>query len=359
MLTTPILYSQAAFDATEAHTFTFNVVGGDQVTQNKLVITNQATNEVVYQAVQTTYRFEHILPTDTLTNGVYYTAYIVTYDVNGENSANSNSIQFYCYTTPTLIFSNLPIDSVILNSSYNFQATYDQAEGELLNSYTFTLYDAQKLQIATSGVQFVGSTTAPPTVVSYQFAGFADKTNYYIRVNGQTIQGTQIDTGLVAIAVRYVYPSVFSIVELNNNCSGGYVQVKSNLIEINDKSEPDPPTYVDGNTAVDMRTDGDYVEWSDGFELRDDFTASLWGRDFNDNSDIIKMADNNNNTLVVRYLKNEDGTVYADLTVTDGSIVYYIFSPAIAAPSTTDKVQFWIRRIGHQYTIKLANVTTG
>lgn len=357
MLTTPILFSQAAFDATQEHTFTFNIVGGDQVTQNKLVITNQSTNEIVYQAVQTTYKFEHILPANTLTNGVYYAAYLITYDAAGDNSANSNSIQFYCYTTPSLVFSNLPTDSIILNSSYNFQATYSQTEGELLNSYTFTLYDAQKIQVATSGIQYVGTTTAPPTTISHQFAGFADKTNYYIRVNGQTIQGTQIDTGLVSIAVRYVYPSVFSIVELNNNCTGGYVQVKSNLIEINDRSNPDSPTYVDNNTAVDMRKDGDYVEWYDGFELRGDFTASLWGRDFNKNSDIIKMSTTTTTTtLVVGYRTNEDGTVYADLTVTNGTVVYYIYSASITAPTATDKVQFWFRRIGYQYTIKLAIV---
>ena len=123
MLTTPILYSQAAFDATQAHTFTFNVVGGEQVTQNKLVITNQSTSEIVYQAVQTTYKFEHILPANTLTNGVYYSAYIVTYNANGTASAQSNSIQFYCYSTPSFAFSNLPINNIITNSSYNFQVT--------------------------------------------------------------------------------------------------------------------------------------------------------------------------------------------------------------------------------------------
>lgn len=358
MLTTPILYSQAAFDATQAHTFTFNVVGGEQVIQNKLVITNQSTSEIVYQAVQTTYKFEHILPANTLINGVYYSAYIITYDANGTASAQSNSIQFYCYSTPSFTFSNLPINNTITNSSYNFQVTYNQAEGELLNSYVFTLYDAQRIQIATSGVQYVGSTTAPPTIISYQFTGFIDKTSYYIRAIGQTAQGAQVDTGLIAISIIYTVPSLFSIIELSNNCSGGYVLVKSNLIEIGAKSNPTPPIYIDNNTAVDVRNNGQYIEWNSGFELNDDFTASLWGRDFNENSNIITMTDDLGNNIIIRYRTNENNTVYADATVTNGDVIYYVYSDSISAPTTTDKIQIWLRRIGYQYSIKLANVTT-
>lgn len=358
MLTTPILYSQAAFDATQAHTFTFNVVGGEQVTQNKLVITNQSTSEIVYQVVQTTYKFEHILPANALINGVYYSAYIITYDANGTASAQSNSIQFYCYSEPSFVFSNLPANSIIANSSYDFQVTYSQAEGELLNSYMFTLYDAQRIQIATSGTQYVGSTTTPPTTISYQFTGFVDRTNYYIRAIGQTAQGTQVDTGLVAISILYTVPSLFSIVELNNNCSGGYVIIKSNLVEIGSESNPDPPNYTNDNMAVDVRGSGQYIEWSSGFELNGDFTASLWGRDFNENSNIITMTDDLENNIIIRYRTNENNTVYADATVTNGDVMYYVYSDAIATSITTDKIQIWLRRIGNQYTIKLANVTT-
>lgn len=357
MLTTPILYSQAAFDATQAHTFTFNVVGGEQVTQNKLVITNQSTNEIVYQAVQTTYKFEHILPANTLTNGVYYSAYVITYNSNGENSSASNSIQFYCYSQPSFVFSNLPINNTVTNSSYSFQATYDQDEGEVLNSYSFILYDAQRIQIATSGVQYITATTVP-TNISYQFTGFADKTNYYIRATGQTAQGTQVDTGLISISVIYTAPSLFSIIELSNNCSGGYVLVKSNLVEIGSKSNPTPPIYTDNNTAVDARASGRYVQWDSGFELNGDFTASLWGRAFNKNSDIITMIDDLGNNIVIRYRTNSNGSVYADTTVTNGDVIYYIYSDSISVPADSNKAQFWLRRIGYQYTIKLAVIET-
>lgn len=356
-LTTPILYSQVAFDATNAQNFVFNVIGGDQVVQNRLVIINQSTSTVIYNQVQTTYSFVHTLPANILTNGVYYSAYIITYDANGNASAQSNSIQFFCYSTPSLQFTNLPTGNVISNSSFTFEATYTQTEGELLDTYSFTLYNSAQIQISTSGIKYVGSSVVPPTVVNYAFSGFADQTSYYIRVSGQTVQGTLIDTGLIQINVSYVKPNLFSIVELTNNCEGGYVNIKSNLIQINASSNPSPPIYVDDDTAVDARVSGRYVEWDSGFNIGTDFTASLWGRDFNENSDIITMIDDEGNNVVIRYRTNADGTVYADATVTNGTIIYYIFSPSITAPTATQQIQFWFRRIGYQYEIKLEIVS--
>ena len=47
-LTKPILYSTVAFDASDAHRFTFNVVSGDQVVKNKLTIVNQLTFRIIH-----------------------------------------------------------------------------------------------------------------------------------------------------------------------------------------------------------------------------------------------------------------------------------------------------------------------
>ena len=42
-LTRPSLYTIAAFDASQAQTFRFNVIGGDTVTGSTLTIKNNAT----------------------------------------------------------------------------------------------------------------------------------------------------------------------------------------------------------------------------------------------------------------------------------------------------------------------------
>ena len=55
-LTTPILYSIPAFDASQPQVFTFYSVGGNQVTGNVLTIKNNATLETVYSQQQNTYK---------------------------------------------------------------------------------------------------------------------------------------------------------------------------------------------------------------------------------------------------------------------------------------------------------------
>ena len=86
----PILYSISAFDATNSQVFNFNVSGGDQVVKNRLVISKQSDNTVVYNDVQITFAFRHIVPANTLTNGEYYSAYVITYNSDDEQSPPSS-----------------------------------------------------------------------------------------------------------------------------------------------------------------------------------------------------------------------------------------------------------------------------
>ena len=125
MLTTPILYSVNAFDAQNPFIFQFASIGGNQVVANTLTIKNNATLSTVYSATQTTFKFEHILPANTLTNGTYYQATLTTKDVQGNISNASAPIQFYCYSQPSFEITNLPNGNVIQNSSFAFSVTYN------------------------------------------------------------------------------------------------------------------------------------------------------------------------------------------------------------------------------------------
>lgn len=348
-LTRPILYSQAAFDATEVHSFTFNVIGGDQVVSNRLIIVDQETNTEIYNELQTTYTFVHTLPANTLTNGNYYSATITTYNNFDEASTASAPIQFYCYLTPTFEISNIPSSGIINNSNYTFVLNYTQNEDEGLSSFIFKLYNASQIQIATSGTIYVATASYP---YSYTFSGFNDTTNYFIQATGITAEGTELDTGLIGFYVNYLKPNVFSIVELNNNCHGGYITVNSNLINIEGTSQPSPPIYVDDDTAIDVRSSGNYVSWDSGYEINGDFTASLWGRDFNDNSRIITLEADNGNILKVNFRKEDTYYAYVDCEVISNGISYYIYSDSTPAPTAVDPVQIWLRRVGTLYEIK-------
>lgn len=357
-LTTPILYNVPAFDATQAYTFSFIVSGGDQVTANRLIIKNNDTLAEVYNQQVTTFSFTHTLPANTLTNGTYYQATIITYNAAGEASQESNAVQFYCYSAPSLVLSNLPSGNVIENSSFEFEATYTQAQGELLNSYSFALYDAQGVQIANSGVQYVGSTEAPPTKIKYIFSGLTDKTNYYIQVFGQTINGTAVESVRALITIRYVRPDASVLIELVNNCQEGYVSITSNFVEIEGTVDPLPAIYVKDNTAIDVRSANAKIDFLEGYSVIGDFTAQIWGYDFNENTNILQFTATDGSTLSLNYRVDYDDEtlIYVDCDILSGGVHYYIYTPSIPNPAEDDKVNIWIRRIGGLYELQLHNL---
>ena len=268
---------QNAFDATQAHVFTFNVYSGSQITGSKLTIKNNATLETVYDGTETSYAFEHTVPANTLTNGVYYQASIQTMDAQGNFSPASNIIQFYCYSAPTLVFNNIPTANIIPSTSFAFEVKYNQAEGEALDSYVFNLYTTAGTPISTSG-RLYNTTTTVPTVFAYTFSGFNNGENYVVEVNAVTVEGTQITTGKQTVFVQYSQPGMFSSLYLTNNCKNGYITVQANVIGINGEANPMPPNYKTllGETVVELQGN-QYVQWTEGYEIPENFTLRIWG----------------------------------------------------------------------------------
>ena len=224
-VTTPVLNPVAAFDATEDMLFTFSSVGGNQVVSNKLIVRDATTLEKLYEDVVDSFVLEHVLPADTLLNGSYYQATVVTYDASGAGSAESAPIQFYCFSSPTFTFPNLSSGDNITTSTYSFVAQYEQVENELLNQYSFVLYDGEDKQLTTSGVQYVGSTSLPPTLVVWTVSGLEDGKDYKIIANGITAYGTQVTTGFVSFSVKYDSPELPIPIELTNKCDEGYIRI--------------------------------------------------------------------------------------------------------------------------------------
>ena len=258
---------QNAFDATQAHVFTFNVYSGSQITGSKLTIKNNATLETAYDGTITSYAFEHTVPANTLTNGVYYQASIQTMDAQGNFSPASNIIQFYCYSAPTLVFNNIPTANIIPSASFAFEVKYNQAEGEALDSYVFNLYTTAGTLISTSG-RLYNTTTTVPTVFAYTFSGFNNGEDYVVEVNAATVEGTQITTGKQTVFVQYSQPGMFSSLYLTNNCKNGYITVQANVVGINGEADPMPPNYQKiGTETVVTLTDNEYVQWTEGYEI--------------------------------------------------------------------------------------------
>lgn len=353
-LTTPILYSINAFDAIQAQTFSFNVLGGSQVVANTLTIKNNATLAVVYSETQTTFKFEHILPANTLTNGTYYQATLTTKDAQGNVSNASSPIQFYCYSQPTFEISNMPTNNVITNSSFAFTVTYNQAQGEILNAYVFNLYSASGALISTSNTMY-NTDTSLPLNISYLFSGFEDKASYSIEVTGVTTNGTQITTGHIPFTTDYTKPDMFSFLFLTNNCKGGYITIKSNIIGINGVSNPETPTYID-NKEIDLRVDGSYVEWLEGYTATGNWTMRIWGREFTPNSEIFRFSNANGDIITIDYCA-DDTYCWFELKVkhSDWLWGYVTESSHIALPSEGEQMFCWLRKVDNLYDLMIEN----
>lgn len=356
-LTQPTLYSQVAFDATQEHIFPFNVIGGDQVVANTLTIRDNEDNTIVYSEREVTFALSHTLPANSLTNGVYYVATLTTENASGDISVNSNSIQFYCYTTPVFSFTNLISGTNLTTSSYNFEVSYSQAENEPLEQYAFNLYDFSSNLISTSGVLYTG-TTSVPFLTQYTFMGLINSTSYYIECTGVTAQGTQISTGLVLFGINYNSSS--TKLNLVNNCTDGYIYISSNPIPIFGFSNPENPTYLlDGEEMyIDMSGDGYYVLWDNGFTTSTtDWTLSLWGKSLNENKTLCILSNTNQDNIKIDYIV-ENNTAYLVLTASNynNNFYYKILSDSITSPDDSDMLMVWVRRIDNIYDIVLTNL---
>lgn len=202
-LTQPIVNPISAFDATRAHNITFTVIGGAQVVANRLVISNNETGAIVYNKTAITMKLEHTIPANTLTNGGYYNAVVYTIDNANNESVASTAVPFYCYSQPVLTIDNIPATETIENGTYTFTGTYIQQEGEILNSYQYTLYDSNKNVLSKTPLIYYETDSS----LSYTFVGMSNDTSYYIELSGETVNGTHITSGVIYFTVRYIQPA--------------------------------------------------------------------------------------------------------------------------------------------------------
>lgn len=356
-LTQPILNQISAFDATTQKIFYFASIGGDQVVGNRLIIRNNQTGAIVYNQIQYTYKFEHTLPLNTLTNNTYYNATVSTLNFNGIESESSVPIAFYCYTTPLLSITNVIPNDIIEQSTFKFEGEYFQLEGELLNGYKFILYDTNQNILSQSSILY----SSP---IEYSFNGFNNNTQYYIELIGTTVNNTDITTGLIIFTVRYVKPPLFAIAGLENQCTTGNIQISSNIVAIDGISNPEPPIYID-EQKVDLTESGSWVKWLQGFNIKSDFTLRIWGNNFTNNEIITSInndldSSDNFNKIELSYIQqelgNDTGIQILLKCWTNNNSPYIIHSNMIPTPLITDKLFIWIRRVNNLFDLNLENL---
>lgn len=351
-LTRPIINNIPAFDATKPYVVTFSANGSStQIVGNKLIIQRNDNLAVVYEQQIQSYSYSHTIPQNTLSNGVNYVATVYTIAASGEQSPTSRGVSFYCFETPIFQFTNVGVGGQISSNSYQFEVSYSQQNGELLNSAVINLYDSNMGLVATSGSLTGFNLT--PVIVSYLFSGFSNNREYFIQATGTTLHGMQISTEAIRFLVLYSESDVYSKLLLTNNCRNGYIEIQSNVTAIGADSNPINPDYPNNN-SINLIDDGAYVNFNSGYEVNGDFIAKLWGTRFNANSNVLQFSNINNGIISVNYKVENDG-VYAELTVYDSGRRYIADSNKIQIPTDSEQLLFILRRINNIYEITLTN----
>lgn len=361
-LVRPILNAMAAFDSTKQAVFTFISNGGDKVTGSKLTIKLNDTGETIYSSEQDSTSKQHVLPANTLKNNKYYTASIQSKNSSGTLSSASSSIQFWCYTTPTIQFTNIPSGNVIKGYSFTFDATYNQIEGELLSSYDIFLYneDDNIIKSVTGDDRiYIYDVLPPPTHISYTFEGLEDGKTYKIEIVGITSCKTEVRSEKLIFNVEYGMTQFTTGIKLTNLCQRGTVLINAELKDlIGESTNGDIVYIVDGDIiSADLRNNS--ALWKEQLSFNENFTMYITGRDFTDNDVICNLGDRNR-LYYRKYLDiNGKSKCYIELTNTFDSNEYFayrIFSNEIDAPISTEFLVIYLLFADGLMDLRIENI---
>lgn len=287
----PILRKVYPFPATTEYTFTFDLYGiSQQVFYNELEIKlSSDTSQIVYQERIQEFRYQHTVPANTLTNGKQYVAIIRVYNSEQELIGESNPIFFYCFSYPELGIPTIE-NGEVKNQTVLFQGTYNQAEGEPLESYKFKLYNDNQNLISESPQIYDDK-------LQYEFGPFENRTDYYIELIVVTVNGMVISTGLIKFTARFIAPRFISAIELENLPDEASILVKCNVIRI--VGVPDTePIYTDDD-MIDLRENGAWFE--EGFKLSGNWTIQMWLKDIVPNSTFFQLIAKDGSRIELEY----------------------------------------------------------
>lgn len=305
-LSTPLLYSVDAFDPAYEHTFEFSY-SGNQAVSNRAIITDNETQEQIYNVNQNGLKLAHVLPAGTLEVGHSYLIQIQVYDANGNMSDLSDAVLFYCFTTPQFYFENLSDGDKISSANLTLVLSYSQAENEPLNEYKYYFYDMTHELIYTSDSYYTEEN------MTHTIYGLKTDCVYYVQAIGQTTHGMHLDTGILELIVNYHKTTGNMALKVANDPSSSCVVIKSNIIDI--KHTLDNENYTIENGIVNLNDNTLTYE----IVVEDDFCTVIKAKQL-PNGKFFWTTDGNISLSTI-CIANQ---YYARLVIQDGDMHYDI-----------------------------------
>lgn len=345
------IYPISPIDADIGGTIRFNW-SGNQAFKNRCIIKDNDSSEVVYDYTIETFKFEHQIQLDqsNLINGKKYNAFIIVIDKAGtESDLQPLGTLFHCLSTPSFQFSNVTDGQIISSSSYEFFLNYGQSENELLDSWSITLYSYSQMQVATSGTKY------DTEQLSYLFAGFDNKKEYYIRGTGKTVNGMPLDTGFIKVSVTYEVRELFSLLEPTNLPDIGAIQIRSNIVSAEGHLEKEG-IYINGE-CIDLRNNT--LTYSEGFILKGDFSFILSFYGVKPNKEICKyIGENLLLTIVFRISKfgTDEHMGCFELRIESNGLSYILYSNPLELPVDNELIGLCLVRQNGLYNIEVTKL---
>jgi hypothetical protein len=247
-------------DANESNKIKWEVSGAIQ-TAYSLQIKRNSDGVVILNVPKTnSYSLEYTIPPSTLINGIEYTITVTVYDETN-TSATSDQEIFQTSSRPIVILT--PV-STVASSSYNFQATYSQAQSVGIKSYIAFLYDSNQNLITQSNIK----TILP---MEHIFTDLQSEKDYYVEFQATSNKGLTGTTGLNKITILYTQPRV-NVNLVGENIPNAGIKLSWNVVQI--LGHASGTTSFVGNEKIDVKLGKVYFD--NGFTIDNDFTLKIW-----------------------------------------------------------------------------------
>ena len=360
----PICQSVPAFDATVAYNveenpnsniFRFTSSEGTRINANRLIIKENQTGKTVYdKTIYPYFKFDHIIPANTLRNGIEYIfAFQVFYRVNQqilEQSGLSDFVHFMCYKTPTLKITNIPESGEYSGSNFELDIQYNQEQKELLDISKVILFNNLGNKIFESGSIYNKSNKVPLNF-KYTLMGLNRDTTYQVKVVGITVNKTLVESPRYIFTIRYSAPQLNTLLELKNNCYDGCIELKNNFIVIDSEQYPEDlgsnPKYLNKEKGtLDLREKDTFLTYKGGFNIESNFTERLFVQ--NPNLGNITTLTGYGSRIEVNLIQDKD--YYLELKAYSGiSTPYIIYSNPIKDKT---RLLIWIRKKDNLFEVR-------
>lgn len=363
----PILSQIETFNAAKSKKIVYFNTDAEDIVRNRLQIYSAETDELLYDEVIITYDFAHTIPANTLVNGKKYYARLKTITRTDIESYWSNSVEFYCYTEPTLEC-NIKEGDVLKDSNLGFITTYNQIEGEKLEWITIDVQDSNGVYIGKSGE--LHNSDTPPVKVYYNCVAQVEG-EYTATINLKTVTGATKQ--LVIHFTVDIDESKEQYLNVEDNCKG-YIEVSAypkvtGMGELHIYS--DVGGYIDYDEEIQHNERlklvsaivdpyywrrSDWARWNGiGVTIPQNFVLSCWFSPSRLGNKLMQLTSLNSSDKIEAFFERGVNTDYIRVITQSGTYLTASFGSHV---TINDKCFMWLKHASGSWELRVERLET-